>query len=365
MTMTEDLILRLAIGAVVLLSGLAATFVAYALWLHLRADREVQRRADLEARWRHHLLDAAMGEGPDAAGDGTGTHAADTHPTVAHPTVEAGERILFLEMVTDYARALHGPERRRLEQIGVPYLDALDRLLDDADPYKRAHGLDILGELAPDAGRPRIVRALEDESGFVAMVAARALARHGDPSHVPLLLGRLESFENWSTGYLASLFTSFGPDAAPALRELALDRTAQGRFRCVALRALRTLNDVPSVEGSTPLLASEPDPEVQADLIRLLGTLGRPEHLEAVRPFVDSPEPHVRAAAVRALAALSDRHAPDVTIVTQALDDPSPWVALQAARGLLELGCADELAALAASPSPRANLAAEVLEARR
>jgi len=356
MTGQEALVLRLTYAAVVLLLGVTASFMSYAFVLHLRGVRATHRRANLEGQWRGHLLDAATGEAAIAS-DGSG-EANQGLP------VPPADRPLFLEIVTDYARALHGPERRNLERVAKPYLDTLNPLLDDPDPYRRAHALDLLGELGFEEGEDRIVKGLEDESGLVAMVAARALARQADPAHVPLLLGRLAAFENWSTGYLASLMRSFGPEACPSLRLLAMDPGAPNRLRCVALQALRALNDLEAVDPAAALLPDEPNPEVQADLIRLIGTLGRPEHLDAVRPLGRSVEPHVRAVVIRALATLSDRNSSDRALVAEALDDPSPWVALQAAKGLRTLGMEQELVALAHSSSPRADLAAEVLEGR-
>jgi len=361
MTSGEDLILRLAVGSALVLVLVTILFMLYALVLHIRGIRITRRREELEARWRERLLAAATGDTP-----------LDTPPdpgTVGKASIEIDpkDQILFLELVTAYARALRGPERRQLEHVAGPYLGALDPMLDDPDPYRRAYGLDLLGELGFEAARDRIVRGLHDESGLVAMVAARALARHADPAHVPLLIQRLDAFENWSTSYLANLLRSFGPGAAPALRTLAMNRSTTGQFRCIALQALRDLNDLESVGPAAAALSQESDPEVQAGLIRILGTLGRPEHLDQIRPFARDArsEDHVRAAAIQAVGTLSDQRASDVAMVSDALDDPSPWVALQAARGLLALGREAELAELARSSSPRANLAAEVLEGAR
>jgi hypothetical protein len=355
MSFGADPILRLAIVSVITLSSFTVAFMAYAFVLHVKSKRLERRRNALEARWRDRLLDAATGEGMQAPDP--------DNPRPDEEEIGPKDRLLLLELITQYARALDGPERANLERVAAPYLDALNELQEDGDPYRRAYALDILGELGFEQTRAKIVKGLDDESGLVAMVAARALARHGDPEYVPLLLQRMDAFENWSGPYLASLFTSFGAGAAPSLRELAMDPSKPARFRSVALRALRTLNDMDSVEPAAKLLPDEPDPEVQADLIRLIGTLGRPDHLGVIRPHIEASESHLRAVAVRAVSNLSDRRTSDLELVSRALDDPSPWVALQAAHGLVALGRSAELAELAASSSPRAHLAAEVLEA--
>ncbi len=356
MTPDSALTLRLAFAAVVALSGMTVAFMVYALALHLRSLRVERRREALAEIWRPRLLEAATGEFSSAP---------DQDGVVPEDSIVApDDRVLFLELVTTYARALEGPERRNVERLGEPYLDALTPLLDDHDAYRRAYALDILGALGFEGARERFTAGLKDDSALVAMVAARTLARSGDATHVPLILERLDTFASWSANYLSSLLVSFGPEAAPPLRALATDRSADPRFRSVALQALRELNDMGGVDGAVVVLADETDPEVQAQIIRLAGMLGEPGHLKDIRAFASSPHAHVRAVALRAIASLSDGRTTDLDLVSHGLDDPSPWVALQAARGLVQLDRKGELEALAASASPRAALAAEVLETR-
>ena len=80
-----------------------------------------------------------------------------------------------------------------------------------------------------------------------------------------------------------------------------------------------------------------------------------------IRPFAYAEAPHVRAAALRALGALGGAEG-DLALLRRGLDDPSPWVAIHAARGLRESGCEEELEVLARSGSPRAPVAGEVLQ---
>jgi len=347
-----DPTLRLAIAGTAGLLALTLAFMAYAFVLHVRGLRIEHRRRALERAWQGRLLQAASG---DVA---SGVDEEDDRA----PKVAPEDRILFLDLVTDYARAVRGPERDALERTGAPYLEALRPLLDDHDPYRRAYAVDILGELGMDRYDEDILRALDDASGLVAMVAARALARRGEPRDLPRLTRRLDAFENWSAGYLASLLTSFGPDGSPHLRALMEDRAGAGaRYRSVAVQALAELNDLDAVPSAVALLPDETDPEVQADLVRLIAKLGQPGDLAVVRPLVDAPQPYLRAATLQAIGSLSDGRTTDHETVSAGLDDPSPWVALQAARALLALGHRAELADLSASGSPRATLAAEVL----
>jgi HEAT repeat protein len=338
--------LRLVLLVAVALVLFTGAFLAYALLLHVRHRRLGRRRAALEERWRAFLLETASGSRPEDDGE---------------LRIAPEDEVLFLDLVTKYARALDFPERGRLEALAKPFLPALRPLLGEADPLRRARALDTLGELGFEEEEETLVEAVSDESGLVAMLAARALAQRGRPEHLPRILRNLERFENWNTSFLASLLAAFGTDGAPEIRALLLEDEAPARFRFSAARARAAMNDLSSADLAARLLPSEPDPEVQSDLLRLVAKLGRPEHAAVARAFTASPTSHVRAAALQALSALGTEGGDDAERIAAGLDDPSPWVALHAARGLRELGRTDVLERLAGSPSPRASLAAEVL----
>src|SRR5690606_1558589 len=157
------------------------------------------------------------------------------------------------------------------------------------------HALELLGALDFERGRARIVRALDDPVPLVGMVAARALARHAAVAHLPALLARLPGFPHWSVEYLGSLLAAFGPGPASVLRNLLVDASAPPRMRSAACRALRALNDLDAIGPALERLAHEADDDIQADLVRLVGRLGGPEHLGRVRSLAEAPAPHVRA----------------------------------------------------------------------
>jgi HEAT repeat protein len=105
------------------------------------------------------------------------------------------------------------------------------------------------------------------------------------------------------------------------------------------------------------------DRELVASLLRLLAAVGRPDHVPAIRPYCDSEDAVVRAQALKALGALGDND--DVPVLVDAMDDPSPWPALYAARGVGEVGGLETLSDLASSEHPSAALAAQVLAERK
>jgi HEAT repeat protein len=74
---------------------------------------------------------------------------------------------------------------------------------------------------------------------------------------------------------------------------------------------------------------------------------------------LDSSEEAVRAQALRTLGALGDKD--DLRRLADAMQDPSPWAALYAARGLRAAGGGDVLTEIAASDRPTAELARQIL----
>ena len=103
----------------------------------------------------------------------------------------------------------------------------------------------------------------------------------------------------------------------------------------------------------------EHDREILAASLRLLGSVGQPEHLPAVRQMITSSDFVVRAAAVSALGNVGGSE--DMTLLHTACEDDSRWVAIHAARALRDAGHVDSLQQLAASGRARATLAMQVL----
>ena len=137
------------------------------------------------------------------------------------------------------------------------------------------------------------------------------------------------------------------------------DPAHQPLVRAVATDALRELNDLASVPVALELMATESDRELVAGCLRILRQLGHVEHVPAVRALTDSPDPVIRAAAVAAAGALGGET--EVPLMQDKLDDPSFWVSLEAARGLMALGATETLERLARSGGPWSMLARQVL----
>ncbi len=147
--------------------------------------------------------------------------------------------------------------------------DALVAAMRDADPRVRSTAIWALGTLGDRSAADALVAALGDRSGEVRARAAGAV-------------GSLE------------------PRQAP--RPLvALLGDGEPRVRKLAAWALYSIEDPATVPALQAALRAERDPELQTAYVRALAVMGD-ESVDALRTLLDSNDPRVKGAAVRALA---------------------------------------------------------------
>ncbi|HET9985856.1 MAG TPA: HEAT repeat domain-containing protein [Longimicrobiales bacterium] len=322
----------------------ALVAAAGAVGLRIRNALVARRWERMEQRWAERLLDVLSGDGP---------------PPDLGREIAPAERPYFIEFLGRFVRRVAGPERERLLAVARPLLPGIRPRLRAWSAARRAVAVDTFGLLAPPGPGDELVAALDDHSPFVAMVAARALARRPTPDHARAMVAHLQRFDRWRPSYLAAILAAFGPEIAPALRSRLGDRTLSPGIRAAAADALSRLNDPQAADAAAATLPGEPDPEVRAALVRVLGQVGRPEHLPLVRQAAEAPEAAVRLAAIRTLGAIGGPA--DVERLAAALHDPSRWVAEHAARGLARAGRGELLAPVAAGEGTAALIAREVL----
>lgn len=342
----RDSALALVGTAVLLLVVLACAFAVYALALRARTNARERRWRRLVARWQEPVLNALLD--PDRAGE-------------VHARVAPADRLRFVRFVLEYSRRVRGEERETLRSLALPYLGPLEERSTSQSVEVRTRAIQTLGSLGIPEFAKVVLGALEDPSPVVAMVAARSLCRKEHPEYAPAVLRRLDRFDLWSREFLAAMLVGVGPDAAPALRVALADREQPPRVRAVAADALRLLRDLEAGDAAVAALdpEGEDDPELTASLLRLLATVGIPDHLPVIRARCTSTDPTVRAAACGALGTLAEDE--DQQRLLGALSDPSPWVAMRAAQGLIAAGATPLLRDLADSDHPRATLAQQVL----
>ncbi|MHB1193786.1 MAG: hypothetical protein ACYC6F_12155 [Longimicrobiales bacterium] len=334
-------LLVLSIAALLVLSLL---FAGYTVWLRVRHELRERRWCQLTARWETPLLDALL----DPA----------TAPAV-HAAVEPSERLRFVRFVLEYSRRVKGEERAFLRELVLPYLDPIAERAWSPRVEVRTRAIQTLGALGLPRYAGEVLTALDDPSPLVAMVAARSLCSEEHPEYAPAVLRRLARFDAWSRSFMASMLASVGPEASGALRDTLGDEAQAPLARAVAADALRMLKDFGSGDLAARIVEVEDDQELVAGALRLLTMVGRPEHAVLIRLRCASPNSAIRASAFSALGTLGledDQHR-----LLGAMSDPSPWVAIQAARGLVSSGARALLQDLSDSDHPRATLARQIL----
>ncbi|UCH62874.1 MAG: HEAT repeat domain-containing protein [Fidelibacterota bacterium] len=340
----KDQIFVFLAGTIAVSLVLVVLFALFTIYLRLRNIRRAEHWRRMETGWEPAILDFLARE--------------RTQDEIRQ-LVGPNESFYFLDFLLRFAQRIRGEEATALHQLAEPYLPALVLRIQKGDPPRRARAVLTLSALGLERYSEAIVTALDDQSPLVAMIAARALAERDHPEHALAILERLHRFENWSQNYLASMLTSMGPEASPALRKTLLDPGRNPWVRAVAADALRSLNDLEAGDLVARVLETETDRDLLAASLRLLREVGSPEHLEPVRRLCLSSDFVIRAQALRVLGSLGSPE--DLPLFGAGMEDETPWVALQAARGLLAVGGEYMLRKLAVADLPGSELARQVL----
>lgn len=336
--------LSLVVVACTLLTLALALFLAlYTIHLRLANRRKARRWKRQEERWEPQLQKILVGE---------------ISPTAAWRHVARRDRKYFVDFLLRFADGLPGADQQMLIRTAAAFLVDVDRQMKKIDVERYARSIRTLGFLGLETFSAEVIAALDDPSPLVNIVAARALLRNGRRDYIEAVLARAHRFEEWSSGFLASMLAAAGPEAGPPLRQILFEVSRPEWLRAAAADALLEQNDVRAGDLAARVLRGPAGRELTAAALRLIKRTGRPEHSAVVRPFCDSSDFAIRAHAVSALASLGD--ARDREGLRRFFDDPSSWVAIHAARALRENGL-EVLRELAASGHPRAKLALQVL----
>ena len=333
----------LSIAAGILLAT-SISFAVLALGLRLVNEAKNRRWERLNKRWEPAMLEVLGGA---------------AEPEAIFDRVDDKDAHFFLAFLLGYARLLRGDEQDMVRVMAGPYLPLIVPKVERGTAESRGNAVLMLARMGMPQYADAVAGALDDESPIVAMIAARSLFRPGHEEHFPAVLEHLPRFTGWSRSFLASMLAGGGWNTAPLLRRIMRDRNERPLVRAVACDALRELNDLDSVPVAVELLADETDRELVAGSLRILKQLGHREHVSAVRLMAVSRDPVIRATAVSALGAIGG--SPEIPLLQEKLDDPSFWVSLEAARGLLSLGDTGTLERMAQTEGPWSTLATQVL----
>lgn len=337
------LLLVVLTGALFL--GISVTMATWTLIFRSRKLDRAKHQQDLTGRWQFELREVLYGE---------------ESPESLSASVDDENRVEFLNFLLQYVRRLEGEEQDTIRALAENHLAKITEYVSHPVEARRARAVQTLGELGLPAFADEVIAALDDPSPDVAMVAASTLSAADEGVYADPVLAHLDRFAHWRLDFLAAMLASMGPEAAPALRWALADAEVTPNIRAVAADALALLGDAPSADLADDVLANTQQVELRAAALRLLAAVGRGEHVDSVRKAVGDPSLPVRLHAVRALGGIGaeeDR----ALLEDTAKSDPSPWVAIAAARGLKEAGGISELERLAGSHHPRAALGLQVI----
>jgi len=273
--------------------------------------------------------------------------------------IKRGDRDFFVQYLYRFASRLRGQELQIIKDLAAPYLPMIAAKLKRGYPELRARNINILATLGFPAYIDPIILALQEDAPIVKMAAARILAHADFPEHIDLILPELSHFDEWSMNFLASMLSEMGPEIAPRLREELLNQDASVRVRIAAAEALRQIGDLAAPDTAVKVLEAGGDPELSATCLKILRDMGTPRHRPLLLGLVNSPEEIIRIHALSALGSVGMES--DSSIMLKGLDDPSSWVALQAARALHQINSTKLLEEIAASDHSRASIAQQIL----
>ncbi len=332
------------VAAIAVLVVLSIVFAGLTVRLRIRNDRKAEKWAHLEAEWEPLMLDVLAGE---------------ASARVLQAAVRPEDRLPFLTFLLRYHRRVSGDEREILRRLAERHLPLLRPKVHSRSAETRSRAVQTLAELGLPEHLDVVIEALDDESPIVQLIAARAIFRKRVVLGYEAVLDRLSAFSLWSRQFLSSMLVTGGPEGAPLLGEVVRDRSRALRDRTVALYALKDLHDLSTVDLAAEILATESERELVTAALRAVEELGWDKHAPLVRRQAGSSDEVIRAAALGALGSVGDES--DFRLLAARIEDDSAWVALEAARGLRELGARDVLSQIAAGDDGEAILARQVL----
>ena len=241
-----------------------------------------------------------------------------------------------LSLLEELAPSLAGPEREALSAIArdTGLIAHAEGECASRRWRRRLHAVRVLALLG---GGERVVPALlADPRPEVRAQAAEWAADHPDPATSLRLVTMLEDPARFVRFTAMDSLIRLG---AAAVESVAAAVAAEGG-PVAALEAATRLGDPRFAEPATQRL-DDPDPEVRAWAVRVLGGLGGDAHAAAVTERLADPAPEVRAAAAVALGRLG--HWPSSTAVAALLTDGDWTVRRNAALALRTLGPTGEL----------------------
>ncbi|NUK09996.1 HEAT repeat domain-containing protein [Streptomyces lunaelactis] len=188
--------------------------------------------------------------------------------------------------------ALTGPTLRHDPVVGPRARQALETLLDDADPTVRAAVVRALGRFGDEAGARALLAHLSGRRQVASGLVSHALVRIAFPA-VPGLLEAARSDDVQIRALALELLSLIGDRAAvPQLLEALRDD--QGVVRASAAQALGQMGEHSAVDPLLTMLSTDSSPRVAAAAAEALGAIGDRRAIGSLASAVGRP--HFRSA---------------------------------------------------------------------
>ncbi len=315
---TLELLLWCTVGMGLLVCGLAL----FGALFQLRRDRLHRRRIQLHQAWEPLVADLLFEEQADLT---------------SIEDLVGWERELFRLFLMRTKESLAGEEGRRLDVfyrgLGLDG-DLLERLQTRPARQRALAALEV-GAFEVEERYPDVLTLLNDPVPFVAHAAARTLSRTQRLRFAEPVLQWVLAQDTYQQDRLLRLMESFGP-LLPAWLEAYLADMPENpqAWRLFALMVASTRQA--ECEPRILALLEHPDVDVRAAALRALAALGDPLAYEHVRPFAVSEAWVLRAQAARAMGVLGGPIA--IPALADMMADPVFEVRRNAAHALHDLG---------------------------
>ena len=228
-----------------------------------------------------------------ADGDGAAARALAAH---------AGQTLLLAETAQEFAALVRGGDARRIQQALSDV--GLDRRLRDVlrrgSPDARASAAESLALFPGRSTGDALIGASGDRSPAVRLAALRALIALGEAPPLSALLAALRQADADHSLLLTELLAALGPEHAPAMREALADPARPLQVRLALAAALGAAGDYGALPGLSQA-AGSPEPLLRAAAVRAMGALAHPVSEPLIRLAIDDPDWEVRAEAVEAV----------------------------------------------------------------
>jgi cyclophilin family peptidyl-prolyl cis-trans isomerase/HEAT repeat protein len=270
-------------------------------------------------------------------GDGSGSAALTTALTDASPVVRGrAAEALGQILAKDKAQVAAEARRAAADAIGRMVAEyartsAVSAMQGDdetwpAAPEAEAFRLGLYALVRLGVYEPLAAAALDSSGSRVTTwwPVAYAFGRIEDKRAAPALLKMLTGPGKYSPAFAArGLGVLKEPSAVAPLIALVESANTPLEVMVSAVRALASIGDVRAAAALVKLASETTDPNVRLEAVTALGTLKAPEGLPIVEDFLTDPWPTLRAAALRAVAAIDQD---TFIVVLSGMEPDQQWV---------------------------------------